>query len=94
VSTLAPSAGRKQYANMTADRLTQTVRNVLAHLPCSERALARAAGLSSAVLPRIRGGTLKATPATAKKLARALESWSKDTWRSAERIRSHLPPED
>jgi predicted transcriptional regulator len=94
VSALAPNRSGKQYANMTVDRLTQTVRNVLAHLPCSERALARAAGLSSAVLPRIRGGSLKATPATAKKLARALEVWSKDTRRAAERIRSLLPPED
>jgi DNA-binding transcriptional MocR family regulator len=70
-----------------ADVLTRVVLAVLATIPGSERALARAAGISKALLPRIRGGYLRATPATAERLADALDGWAKDCAQGAERLR-------
>ena len=72
---------------MAYESLTSVVRAVLAEAPCSERALARAAGLSSAMVPRIRAGSLNATPETAGRLVQALEQWSKDCGRAAGRLR-------
>jgi len=75
---------------MANEALTRVVKAVLAELPCSERALARTAGLSSAMLPRIRAGHFAATPETAERLAGALETWSKDCAGAAGRLRRAL----
>jgi hypothetical protein len=72
---------------MAGESLIEVVRAVLAEVPCSERALARAAGLSSAMLPRIRGGSGRVTTDTARRLAAALEDWSKDCARASRRLR-------
>ena len=72
---------------MPPDPLTRTVQAVLAGLPCSERALARTAGLSSAMLPRIRAGHFAATPETVGRLITALDQWSHDCASAAERLR-------
>lgn len=63
-----------------------TVRRVLREAPCSTRALARAAGLSPALLTRIAKGERSLTPATAKALAKGLRGWAKDCDRLARQL--------
>jgi len=60
-----------------------TVRRVLREAPCSTRALAKAAGLSPALLSRIVKGERSLTPATAEALARGLRGWAADCERLA-----------
>jgi len=55
--------------------LTRAVREAIAAAPCSERALARAAGISNVTLVQLRQGRFAATPALARKLAQALDRW-------------------
>lgn len=55
--------------------------------PCSDRALARQAGVAHTTLVRIQAGTLNATPAIVDKVARALEEWGTACHSAAEQLR-------
>ena len=68
--------------------LANEIRAAIAAAPGRERELARAAGVSSVALVRIRQGTLLATPTIARKLAEALEGWGAACQRAAKRLRS------
>jgi transcriptional regulator with XRE-family HTH domain len=74
---------------MTAEPtiLTRAVLAALDELPGSERALARAAGISHATLGAIRRGDFNASPAVAERLATALETWAAASGKNAVRIR-------
>src|SRR3989442_1131291 len=65
--------------------LTRAVREAIGAAPCSERALARAAGVSNVTLVQLRQGQFAATPALARKLAQALDRWGL-ACRSAARV--------
>jgi len=69
------------------DRLTDAVIQGLKAAPCSLRALARTAGVSHVQLLHITQGKRRATPAVARRVARALERWSETCGRAAARIR-------
>lgn len=56
--------------------LTHSVCAALDAVPCSVRKLADASGVQPSTLTRIRQGEREATPATADKLAAALEEWA------------------
>lgn len=56
--------------------LTRTVCAALDAVPCSIRKLAAASGVQPSTLTRIRQGDRPATPATADRLAEALEEWA------------------
>ena len=73
------------------DRLTEAVIRGLKTAPCSLRALARTAGVSHVQLLHITQGKRRATPAVARRVARALESWSETCARAAARIRQTEP---
>jgi hypothetical protein len=56
--------------------LTKTVCAALDAVPCSIRKLADASGVQPSTLTRVRQGDRVATPATAARLADALEGWA------------------
>ena len=63
------------------------MRDVLKTLPMSVNALAKLSGIAQSVLWRILEGERRATPATAVKVAAALESWGKDATAAAKALR-------
>ena len=69
------------------DRLANALLAAIDVSPCSERALAQAAGIDHSLLIRIRNGERSATPVVADKIADALEAWSEDCSRAAQRLR-------
>jgi transcriptional regulator with XRE-family HTH domain len=60
------------------DRLADTVKMALKHLPGSLNALAKRAGVSQMLLWAILKGTRRVTPAVAAKVAAALEEWGEE----------------
>lgn len=73
------------------DRLTDAVVRALGAAPCSLRALARTARVSHVQLLHLTQGKRRATPAVAAKVAAALDAWSADCARGAQRIRQAQP---
>ncbi len=73
------------------DRLTQAVAQGIKAARLSLRLLARHAGVSHVQLFRIMRGERRATPAVAKKVAKALESYGKSLAQAAARIRQTEP---
>ena len=71
----------------TMARLRKALLEAIDSAPCSDRALAREAGLAHTTLVRIRAGTLNATPAIVDKVVEALERWGAQCSRAAERLR-------
>ena len=67
--------------------LTKAVQVALQNVPCSNNALAQAAGVPQSTVSRIRSGDREATPQVAERLADALEHWATDCTRAAARIR-------
>ena len=63
------------------------MRDVLSTLPMSVNALAKQAGVAQSVLWRILSGERRATPATAVKIAEALEAWGRDATAAAKALR-------
>jgi hypothetical protein len=72
------------------DSLRRVLLNAIDDAPCSDRALAREAGLAHSTLIRIRAGTLHATPAVAAKVAAALERWGERCNTAAGRLHSEI----
>ncbi len=64
------------HIGVMTEKMAEAVRAALEDLPCSERALAREAGIPHSTLVRIRSGERGATPAVALALARALARWA------------------
>lgn len=73
------------------DSLTEAVKRALGQAPCTVATLARAAGVPQSTLARIQAGERNATPAVAGAVARALEQWSANCTRLAQRIRRAQP---
>lgn len=88
MSMLAGQAIKQQIVAMS---LTDAVRQAIRCSPGSLRALARASGVDVATLSRILSGQRVATPEVARKLADALERWSRETKEAARRIRRSFP---
>lgn len=76
ISPLLVPSGLRQHLVAMHSQLVAIVCQVLEDLPCSERQLARDAGLAASTLSRIRSGERNATPDTVRKLADALASWA------------------
>jgi hypothetical protein len=72
---------------ITHTALTRVVLAALDELPGSERALARAAGISHSTLAAIRRRDFNASPVIAERLATALEAWAATSSKNAVRIR-------
>jgi transcriptional regulator with XRE-family HTH domain len=70
------------------DTLRQALLEAIDAAPCSDRALAREAGLAHTTLIRIREGRLHATPAVLERVAAALERWSGQCGMAAEKLRA------
>ena len=68
--------------------LTDVTRRALRSVPGSLPALARDAGVSPRTLARIRAGHVRASPAVARKVARALARWGTWCTRAAARLRA------
>ena len=68
-------------------RLTDAVRAAITAAPCSIRRLAQMAGVPAPTLWRISKRELGASPDVADAVAIALERWSQDCAKAAERIR-------
>ena len=90
----APSLGRLT-ADGFLDRLSSTpmtldaaLRRAIRSAPCTIRALARAAGVSHAMLSAIVAGNERGTPRVAHKVARALEDWGIRCHTEAVRVRA------
>jgi transcriptional regulator with XRE-family HTH domain len=60
------------------DPLTRALTTAVARSPASRRELCRAAGVEQSLLARVLKGERRATPILAKRLARALRTWSAD----------------
>ena len=71
-------------------RLTHAVRKGIDAVP-NVSALAKAAGVSQSLLARIQSGQRQATPAVARKVAKALIAWGAKAMRAAGRIRQAIP---
>lgn len=69
------------------EELRLAVLHAIDTAPCSERALARAAGVSHTLLQQIRAGERSATGDVALAIAAALEEMGADCMTAAERIR-------
>lgn len=72
------------------DRLRETLRAAIEAAPCSVRKLADQAGLAHTTLLRIQTGAMRPTPAVARKVAEALETWSEECGEAAARLRDEL----
>lgn len=84
-----------QYnADTMSEELAEAVRRVLDEVPGSDRALARAAGISPSTLYRIRSGDRGCSPEIAEKLADTLQAWSENTGQAAAHLRRELDEED
>jgi transcriptional regulator with XRE-family HTH domain len=79
--------GRRQYIVAMATTLTRTVIAAVRAAPCSDRALAAAAGVPPSTLARLRTGEREATVAVAQAIAGALDRWSADCASAAWRVR-------
>ena len=64
------------------------LRRVLRLAPTSPRTLARAAGVSPALVYRAASGERTLTPAVAERLAATLDSWAADCAEAAEQLRT------
>lgn len=71
------SSGRMQNAYITRVRknLNDRLRDAIKQAPCSVRSLAKAAGVSPAILQHIGSGLRAATPDVAERVATALDQW-------------------
>lgn len=69
-----------------ADRLSAHVATVLRHTPISLRALAKASGMSHALLSLIQSGERTATPEVARRLASSLRELSRTAGTLAARL--------
>lgn len=73
-----------------SEELAEAVRRVLDEVPGSDRALARAAGISPSTLYRIRSGERGCSPEVAERLERTLQTWSDDCSGAAAHLRREL----
>lgn len=73
---LVTSRPRQHIVAMPKDRLTDAVAAAIRDAPCSLRALARTAHVPPSTLTRIVSGERAATPAVARAVAGALDTWS------------------
>jgi hypothetical protein len=70
------------------DDLTREVLAAIAAAPCSQRALAREAGVAHTLLIQVQQGAFRATPALAEKIAAALDRWGTGCLDAARRVRA------
>ena len=77
---------RRYHIGSIMNSLTEAVVRALRVAPCSLRALARIAGVSHVQLLHITQGKRRATVAVARKVAKALDGWSKRCRQGADRI--------
>lgn len=73
---LVTSRQRQHIVAMSHDPLTDAVAAAIRGAPCSFRALARTAGVPPSTLTRVLSGQRAATPAVARAVANALDTWS------------------
>jgi len=76
---------------MPLDRLSVAVRDAIRCAPCSVRRLAEAADVPASTLVRILAEERAATPAVARAVVQALETWGTCCTRAARRIRQAYP---
>lgn len=83
------SSARMHNAYITRVRknLSNRLREAIELAPCSVRSLAKAAGVSPAILQHIRSGLRAATPDVAERVAAALEHWGARCVRLAAHVR-------
>jgi len=79
---------RPTHIGKVRENLTAAVLHALDAAPCSLRALARAAGVSHALLQQLRRGEFNATPAVAEKVASALDVWAGRCAGAARKVRA------
>lgn len=66
------------------DSLTRALTAAIARSPATRRELCRVAGVDQSLLARVLKGERRATPILARRLARALRTWSADCRTGAE----------
>ena len=71
---------------VVTDRLSMAVRRALKNTPYSLRALAREAAVPHSTLVRIGSGSLRASPAVADRVAKALRAWGAQCARLAQDV--------
>lgn len=76
-----------------SEALAEAVREILQRVPCSDRALARAADVPPSAISRIRTGDRGCSPEVAASLVGALEEWSEDCSEAADHLRRELQRE-
>lgn len=72
----------------------EAVREALQRFPCSERALARTAGISRSTLSKIRLGERGVSSAIVKRIADALATWGEDCAEAERILRETLNEEE
>lgn len=77
-----------------SEDLAEAVREILDAVPGSDMELARRADVPQSTVSRIRTGTRGCTPDVARKLARALDQWSKDCTAARDHLRRALEAEE
>lgn len=81
-------AGGKHSVNTVRMHLTGIVLRVVAEVQASDRTLARAAGVSNALLTRLKRGDFQASPEVADKLATVFERWAAQYQNAARDLRA------
>lgn len=77
-----------RHIGKVRENLTAAVLHAIEAAPCSLRALARAAGVSHALLLQLQRGDFQATPAVAEKVAKALDGWAGQCAAAARKVRA------
>lgn len=77
-----------------SEELAQAVREALERVPCSDRALAKKAGVAQSTVYRIRTGERGCSRAVAEALADAMAAWAGDYRKAEEGLRHVLQRED
>ncbi len=70
----------------TRQQVQRVMKEVIAGMPGTIRALARESGIDHSVLVKVRAGKLNLSPAAAAAVIKALRKWSRDCDRLAEKL--------
>jgi hypothetical protein len=90
---LTPSPPRDTMRIMRSKRMRAAIRAAMREAPGSTRHLAREAGVSESALRQARDGAIRLTPATIRKIIRALRRWSRISAKLADRLEAALETE-
>ena len=86
---MTPSGKRApSHIGKVRENLTAALVDAIDVAPCSLRALARAAGVSHALLQQIKRGDFNATREVAEKVAGALDGWAGRCAGAARKVRA------